>query len=106
MPTAKRLSSMGFYPAGRHRLAGRPSRSAARRIEPSSFSAIFSLPIQGADTGFLVGQAFQPDISEDVRLESLTYSKNVRLESSGTKIALAERLQSLAINVKLRRNCP
>jgi len=46
----------------------------------SAISAIFSSPIQGAGTGFLVGQAFQPD-TPDVRLESLTYSKNVRLES-------------------------
>ena len=46
----------------------------------ATLSAIFSSPIRGASTGFLVGQAFQPDIP-DVRLESLTYSKNVRLES-------------------------
>jgi hypothetical protein len=54
-------------------------------------SAIFSPPIQGADTGFLVGQAFQHDLPavrqesltcpKNARLESLTYSKNVRLES-------------------------
>ena len=48
--------------------------------EKAPFSAIFCSPIQGAGTGFLVAQAFQPDIS-DVRLESLIYSKNARLES-------------------------
>ena len=37
-----------------------------------------TLAAQGAGTGFVVGQAFQPDIP-NVRLESLTYSKNVRL---------------------------
>ena len=37
MPTAKRLSSTGLYPAGRQRPAGRRRRAPARRIQPSSF---------------------------------------------------------------------
>jgi hypothetical protein len=36
MPTAKRLSSTGLYPAGRHRPGGRRWRASARRIQPSS----------------------------------------------------------------------
>jgi transposase len=51
-------------------------------LEKPPVSAIFSttrnrartLAAQGAGTGFVVGQAFQPDIP-NVRLESLTYSK-------------------------------
>jgi hypothetical protein len=47
------------------------------RFYPSKnrhFPPFFASPTQGARIGFVVDQAFQPDIP-NVRLESLTYSK-------------------------------
>ena len=48
----------------------------------SAISRRFFSCIQGAGSGIIVGQAFQPDIP-DVRLERLTYLRNVRLASAG-----------------------